>query len=74
MSLRRAIIDQLHAGPRHLVALSRALRLPHPMVAAELHDMEDDGTVIQHETGVYQLSAWTQRQEQERSRNEPDSR
>ena len=71
MSLRRAIIDQLHAGPRHLLALSRALRLPHHMVASELHDMEDDGTVIQHETGVYQLSAWMQRREQEGKRSAP---
>ena len=69
MSLRRAIIDQLHAGPRHLVGIAQSIRMPHHMVASELHDMEDDGTVIQHETGVYQLSAWTQQAEQQRARN-----
>lgn len=68
MTLRGAIIAQLRAGPQHLIRIADAMRIPHAMAAEELHRMEDDGQVIQHETGLYQLSEWLQRMEQQAAR------
>lgn len=69
MTLHRRIIKTLHDGPKHLVRITKEVGYLHAIVADELHEMEDRGEVIQHETGLYQLSAATQRQEQERRRN-----
>ena len=69
MTLHRRIIETLHSGPKHLVGITNEVGCLNAIVANELHDMEDRGEVIQHETGLYQLSAATQRQEQERKRN-----
>lgn len=68
MTLHRRIIETLHSGPRHILAISEAVGYLHGIVADELHDMEDRGEVIQHETGLYQLSAATQQAGQERKR------
>lgn len=69
MNLRRRIIDALHDGPRHLVGITNEVGCLNAIVANELHDMEDRGEVIQHETGLYQLSAAMQQAEQERARH-----
>lgn len=69
MTLRRRIIEALHAGPRHLVGITNEVGYLSAIVANELHDMEDRGEVIQYETGLYQLSAAMQQAEQERARH-----
>lgn len=69
MTLRRRIIEALHDGPKHLVRITNEVAFLNAIVAEELHDMEDRGEVIQHETGLYQLSAAMQQAEQQRARH-----
>ena len=69
MAVGRRIINALHCGPKHLVRITNEVAFLNAIVAEELHDMEDRGEVIQHETGLYQLSAAMQQAEQERKRN-----
>lgn len=69
MTLHRRIIETLHSGPKHLVRITSEVGCLNAIVANELHDMEDRGEVIQHETGLYQLSAATQQAEQQRARH-----